>query len=163
MHCRVRTGSALVLALLVGITSQLASQIPEIAMRGPRFLAVSPKGGQPVDASRASVFQRRVSFQVANVTARAALEAMSREADLRFVYSDDLVRLDRKVSLEAKNLTVAAVLREILIGTGLDVLVLSDGQLGLVRKAQGPVQGGVAGRVTDGKTGEGIRSADGFL
>lgn len=167
MRCRVPRGTALVFTLIAGLVSSAASQVTELAARGPRFLAISPKDDRPVDARNAAILQRRVSFRVTRVTTRAVLDEIGRQANLRFVYSDDLVRLDRKISLEIKHLTVAAVLTEILLETGLDVLVLRAGQLGLVQKGLDPSnyrQGGtLTGVVKDAKNGQPVVGAEVFL
>ena len=108
MRCGVLAGSAVVFALLAGATRQTAAQVTEVATRGPRFLAISPNHDTPVDASDAPILRRRVSLSMTSVAIRAVLEEISRQAKVEFLYSDDLIRLDRKVSLEAKKLTVAA-------------------------------------------------------
>ncbi len=164
MRCRFPVRLTLVLAVMIGLAVPLLGQTIALATRGPRFLAVPRTGGAPVDASNAQVLQRRVSLSLTRVTVEAALEEIGRQAGVEIMYSKGLLPAGRTVSVEAKSFTVAAALTETLLGSGLDVLLLPEGQMALIRKAgesrAAQLQGGaVVGRVIDGKTGSALAGA----
>jgi hypothetical protein len=85
-----------------------------------------------------------------------ALDTIARQAGLSLSFSPDIVNLEMPVTLEAKNLTVAAALTEVLIDMHLDVVLSPSGQLSLVRQPAPPAVGIVTGRVTDSTVNEGI-------
>lgn len=142
----------------------LSAQGVEVALadRAPRFLMPSPSGGAPVVVDTRSVpaLWRRISVDLDDVTLEQALNTVSREAGLKLMYSKAVVPLDNRVHLQASNITVAGALIELLLDAGVDVLLARDGQLVLVKSAQG---GTVAGRVTDAKSGKGIPNASVYL
>lgn len=149
--------------LLLGAAESAVAQELASTARGPRFLSTVVRGGAPLDASNAAVLQRRVSLDLTNVAAEAALDEIVRQARLELVYSKFGAALGRRVTVEVKNLTVAAALTEVLMGTGLDVLVSPGGQLALAKKApERAVEaepGAIVGRVVDAKSQVGLAGA----
>ncbi len=160
---RVRV--VLVIATCVGnrtVRAQDATPAHEVQLvdRGPRFLSAPTDGSAPVDVSTAPVFLRRVTVEFERVPLGQALEAVGRQAQVRFSYSRAEVPVDLPVSVSATNITLAGALHEILVGTALDVRLLAKGMLSVVpkpgvtvaagRKQQGG--GTIGGRVTDAVT-----------
>jgi outer membrane receptor protein involved in Fe transport len=153
----------LTLVALLAIAASAFGQEMQLASR-PRFLAVLPHSDKRVDASNAVVLRRRVSIDLDGATVGTLLKEIARQADLELLYSEAIVPVSRPVTLHAQGITVAAALTEVLLDTGLDVLVSPTGQMALVQKAADVIQDGtVSGRVTDAKSGKAIPNVSVFL
>lgn len=135
---------------------------------GVRFLLAAWSPPREVSAAAAPVLMRRVSLDLTGATLGEVLREITRQAELEIVYSSRVVPLDRPASLQAKDLTVAAALTEILAGVPVDVSVTVSGGLALVprKPREGSTgawaqvdRGAVAGRVTDGGSGSPIVGA----
>ncbi|HKT61331.1 MAG TPA: carboxypeptidase-like regulatory domain-containing protein, partial [Gemmatimonadales bacterium] len=154
-------------ALAVGFAAEALGQESEFALHRPRFLAVASAGGERVDASSAAVLRRHVTLALAGVTVEDALKEIARQANLELMFTKAVLPPGRAVSLHAADITVGAALTQALWDTGLDVLLLPGGQMGLVqRPAPAPVPaatGTVLGRVTDARTGQGLEGAEVLL
>src|SRR3989442_9068501 len=163
-HGRIAMRRIRSLAALLWVASAASAIMPaqgaEVALadRAPRFLMASPSGGAPlvVDTRSVPALWRRISVDLNDVTLEQALNAVSRQAGLKLMYSKAVVPLDSRVHLQASNITVAGALIELLLDAGVDVMLARDGQLVLVKSVQG---GTVAGRVTEAKTGQPIAGA----
>jgi len=153
--------SFVLLALLVFVRgpAALAQGVPE--PRGPQFLLASAsptKAPVVVDAGSVASLRRRVSLSLDGARVGEALAELSRVSGLQIVYADGVVPSEARVHLRAEEITVAAALTEVLLDAGVDVLISPGGSVVLVKR--GVVQtGNVAGRVTDGKTGQPIVGA----
>ncbi len=138
---------------------QLADRGPD---RGPRFVSPpAPGTAAREDMSRAAVLRRRVSVTLVSVPLAGALDAIGRQVGLRFFYSRTVAPVDRPVSLNASDITVAAALTEILFDTGVDVELSNDGRAVLIARSDfipvasrgvQPNSGMIAGRVMDAMT-----------
>ena len=128
--------------------------------RGPRFFYAPPGSGAmvPVDASAVVMLRRRVSLDFDGVSLGTVLDEIAQQAGVRLNYSRSLLRLDAPVSIHARRLTVAAALTEVLLDAGVDVVVMSSGQVSLRKHVQRQV-GAIVGTVTDAKTAEPIEAA----
>jgi iron complex outermembrane receptor protein len=173
VHQIVRN-AALVLALAPGfsVIALRATQLPDAPVQlaaGPRFLARdvnATAAGAPKyrDASRAAVFRRRIALDLQAVPLGRALGMIARKATLRLTYSAAVVDLSRRVTLAASDLTVGAALSAVLYDAGVDVLLGEYGQAALVKRgALLPLPGSVSGRVTDGRTGQGLAGTEVLL
>ncbi len=124
--------------------------------RGPRFLLASAAGDErlPVDVHRTPSLRRRISVSFEGVTLKQALDEISQQGNLRLMYSRHLVPLESRVQLKAENITVAGALSEVLMDTGVDVLMTPDGRAALVKRPPAtPLQEGViVGRVIETRT-----------
>src|SRR5690606_41569093 len=82
------------------------------AGRGPRFLLASAAGRSPVHVEPGSnpLLRERITVRLEDVPLEEALDAISREAGLRLVYSAAVVPLDTRVSLVAAGISVGAAL-----------------------------------------------------
>jgi TonB-linked SusC/RagA family outer membrane protein len=134
-----------------------------MAGRAPRFLAPASPRGAPVevDVSAVPALTERVSIRLDAPTVGDALEAITAQTGIRFAYSPDVLPLSRRLGLRAENITVAAALLEILIDTGVDVVLSSDNRLALVARVEGaqPEVGMIIGTVTDSATGDALPGA----
>ena len=100
----------------------------------------------PVDASAVVVLRRRVSLDFDGVRLGTVLDQIAQQAGVRLNYSRSLLRLDAPVSIHARRLTVAAALTEVLLDAGVDVVVMSSGQVSLRKHVQRQV-GAIVGEL----------------
>ncbi len=111
--------------------------------------------------------RRPVSLKLENATLATALEEIDQQAELGLVYSSRVVPLERRVTVELRDVAAEDALREVLRGTDVDVAVTLAGQIVLVKRVPpdpDAAQGGtVTGRVTDAKTGKAIPNVSVFL
>lgn len=155
--------SAVLLALFFGsslgvVAPTVTQQVVAIGPQRPRFIATWAPAGKVVDASKAAVLWRHLAVDLKEVPVDAALQAIAAQARLELSYDKSLLTSRRLVSLRAQEITVAAALTEVLLGSGLDVGVGQSGQLTLMRAMsytsaeRAIVAGAILGRVTDAKT-----------
>ncbi len=156
---------------LVGGAALASTQEVQFADRGPAFLVLpspnAPAGTPAVDGRNAAPFRRRVTLTLISVPVPDALTAITRQTGLRFLYQPALISAGARVSVATDNMTVAAVLTEILLDTGLDVALTGANQAALIphghvaramtRSAQ--AGGRVEGRVTDANSGQPLPNA----
>ncbi|HKT58601.1 MAG TPA: TonB-dependent receptor plug domain-containing protein [Gemmatimonadales bacterium] len=158
-----------VLVLLLGIVTPVQAQetggeAQYVALGGPRFLDGTGPGAKPIEVASVAALQRRVTLTAAAATLGDALRAITRQTGVRFLLSPEVVPVTKPVRVEATGLSIAAALTELLLNTEVDVAVTSATELALVRRRGGtPETGTVAGRVTDGTTGEAVLTAEVYL
>lgn len=168
MH-RALSWPIIVSAWMLAAVMPLAGQVTEVAMRGPRFLvATSPSSAPvPLDVRQVAVFRQRVSLDLTDASLEQALAELTRQSGLRFMYSKNVLTIGSRVQLQAKRITVAAALMELLVDAGVDVVLTRNGQAMLVRQDSARpavIQGGtVTGRVTDAKSGQPVMNAEVLL
>jgi outer membrane receptor protein involved in Fe transport len=154
--------SLVALVLAVGLTPDARGQI-QLASRGPKFLSAKTVAGERMDASGAAVLRQRVAVALTGVTVEAALKEIARQADLELIFTRTVLPQGRTVTLHATDITVAGALTVALLDTGLDVLLLPGGQMGIVPRLDAAPQaaqlGAVVGRVADAKTAAAIAGA----
>lgn len=118
-------------------------------------------------APAARVLDRTVTLQLERVPLGIALTALADSAHLTVSYSRTRVPLNKIVSLVADRITVRDAFNVLLIGTGLEVDVARTGRVRIwpagaeatTRTMTKQATGTIGGRVTDAKTGVGIRYA----
>lgn len=72
------------------------------------------------------VLDRTVNLSVENVNLDEALRKLESSTDVKFIYSKDFVRLDEKVSLNAKGIKLGAVLKNLLLPHAISFETISD-------------------------------------
>ncbi len=151
--------AALMLSTQAGIAQDIAS-----AQR-PRFLASASSRSRAVeiDPATAPVFQRRVTLALERTTVGQALAEIGRQANIQLVYSRDVIDLAAPVRIKVDGITVAAVLTELLLGRGVDLVLSSGNRVTLSPRWPPSVAGAITGRVTDSATGRGVTGAEAFL
>ncbi len=108
-------------------------------------------------ALEAAIMSRTVSLRLDRVALRDALAALARRAGLRLVYSRQALPVDKVVSLVADRIMVRDALSVLLQDTGVEPVVSESGQLWLrpggelaaAERATQPIEGTIAGKVTD--------------
>jgi hypothetical protein len=128
--------------------------------RGPRFLLASSTTAAPVrvDARTLPTLGQRLAVHFVNETVTQALESIAAQTGLRFIFSRDVVTLDRTVTIDAADISLAAVLTELLLDADVDVVFSPAGHAALVPRRK-PSVGEVAGRVVDAVTGAAVVNA----
>lgn len=149
--------------IVLGLLSSSAALAQDAAVsltRGPRFMLAVPGSAAPtrIDVRSTPTLRGRVALHLRNATVEEALKAVSAQTNIHFVYSPDLVPADRKITLKAEEITVAAALTQILLGTDVDVVLGKSGQVALMAR-RSPARGEISGRVIDAMTQRGIASS----
>ncbi len=133
-----RAITPLALGLLLAIPRSAAPQVLDhplqLADGGPAFFAASRSGEGRVDASNAAVFRRRIALKLVDATIPDALDSVARVTGIRFTYEPAALPEGARVTLEARSITLAAALTEILLGTRVDVELTAAGHLTLVQR-----------------------------
>jgi outer membrane receptor protein involved in Fe transport len=133
------------------------------AQSGPNFLVtvVGLEAPMLVDAATVPALRKRVSLSLSNVTVDDALRALAVKSGIQFSYSRQFVPLADRVTVDAKGITVAAALTEILFGAGVDVVFSTSERAALVRRTivAAPAVGSISGRVIDAITRRPVGSA----
>ncbi len=101
----------------------------------------------------ATIYSQNFSLKLNNVTLKDALKEMETKSDFRFFYSDDLLYLDQKVSLEANNLKVDEVLNNLLTNSKLTYKIFEN-KLIIITPNETLQQKKITGSITDGTSGE---------
>src|SRR5215471_15833109 len=154
--CRAIAISWLCLAPANEIAAQDSDALTD---RAPRFLVQLSPTPIPVNIKKTPALRQRISLQLEDATLGEALAAIERASGLRFAYSAAEISIDGRVQLKASDITVAAALTEVLLGSGTDVLLTPRGQAMLVRRPPAPPAGDITGRVTDNETGQPVSAA----
>jgi outer membrane receptor protein involved in Fe transport len=107
------------------------------------------------------MLSRFIRLDLENAPLAQALQQITRQTGIAFVYSRDELPVLPPITLSADRITVAAALRAILAGSQVDVLLKPRRQMVLV--SRDPVRpaavGIIAGRVTDSASGGPLGSA----
>ena len=136
----------------------------DLQTAAPRFLTTTASARVPVDVAHTPILNLRIGLHLRNVTLAEALTTIGDATGLRFAYSRAEVPVGRRVRLDAEDITTAAALTEVLLGTSVDVVLTDRGQAMLVRRPPpAPIphvaMGTVSGTVTDSSTGEPLQGA----
>lgn len=166
----LRLGMAWIRGMAVAIAAVLGQGVTSLAAaqetvnitddHAPRFLLASNTPSHPlmpVDIHRTAVLRRRISVALRNVPLEQALKTIAAKSGLDLAYSRTVVPLDRPVHLEAREITTAAALIEVLFDTGIDVVFSPSGRAVLVRRSE--ALGTISGRVIAAEGGKPIVSA----
>lgn len=98
----------------------------------------------------ASVYsQKRFTLNLEDVKLAKLLKIIEKQSDYRFVYSNDLIPAETKVTVNVTDKPVEQVLNQALASTGLTYRVMSDRLVGIAPKADVIADIKVKGRVTD--------------
>ncbi|HEY7897438.1 MAG TPA: TonB-dependent receptor [Gemmatimonadaceae bacterium] len=154
----MRSVARLAAAMLVVLAPTLSAQelTSDLSDNAPRFFAALSPVPIPVDIARTPVLQRRIALDLPGVTLAKALQVIGDASGLHFAYSRAEIPVDRRVQLEASDITVAAALTEVLLSTNVDVAFTTRGTAMLVKRPPPPphiANGTITGIVTDLKSG----------
>lgn len=138
-------GMFLAAAFLVARPSIAPAQAmtPGVTQQAPRFLRVFADPSRDpvvVDPSEIPALSRRISLNGGEMNRGAALQAIGLAASVHFVYADDLLSGAGVVRVQSDSVTVAAAVREVLAGVGVDIAVAKNENLILVRRPPATVR-----------------------
>src|SRR5690606_31862395 len=77
-----------------------------------------------VQAHSAVYSQEKMSLSLHQVTLKKALRAIQKNTHYQLIYSDDILPVDKKVTISVKDIPPSRVLHKVLSGTGLEFKVL---------------------------------------
>lgn len=98
----------------------------------------------------ASVYsQKRFTLNLEDVKLAKLLKIIEKQSDYRFVYSNDVIAADTKVTVAVTDKTVEQVLDKALSSTGLTFRVMSDRLVGIAPKSDVIADINIKGRVSD--------------
>jgi TonB-linked SusC/RagA family outer membrane protein len=106
----------------------------QLASREPAFYAIVGTHIERAEAGRFSALRARLVLRLHNATIPEALAAIQEQTALRFTYKPSILPDGAKVTLEAKDITVAAALTQILLDADVDVELAPYGQATLVAR-----------------------------
>lgn len=125
--------------------------------------AISTIAQTKVSSGTSSPLARNISIDLADVTVDVAVRAIAQKAGVPVTYSRARIFMDRKVSLRSGRISVEDAIRRVTAPVQVRISVLSDGQIVIApveSQGRNAVQGIIAGRVVDGKTGKGVAGAN---
>ncbi len=136
----------------------------QFAQREPAFYAIVGDRTERADARSFAVLRERVILRLHKATIPEALTALEEQTALRFAFNPSTLPSGASVSLDARDITVAAALTQILLDADVDVELTSYGLASIVPRVREksdrePRTGTVVGRVIDAKTGKPISYA----
>lgn len=126
---------------LVAVAAPASSQEFGFERQPPRFFLADAEGAEgmvPLDVERTPILMQRLALDFKGVSLREALETLTSRSGIRLVYNDDVIPIDAPVHLRADDITVAAALTDILLGSGIDVVFRRNGRAALVRRTPDP-------------------------
>ncbi len=125
------------------------------------YIVKGDKGKADVraDASGAAAFRRRVSLDLRNAPITGALREVARQTGLHLSYSPELIPAESRVTIRVEELSVAAALTEVLLGTQLDVELTAADQATLVPRTRSRAEPATVTGTVRAETGEAIPSA----
>lgn len=161
---RILSPVCIVSVVCLFMASALGAQSGAIrAQSGPNFLVtvIGLEAPMLVDAATVPALRKRVSLSLSNVTVDDALRVLAAKSRIQFSYSRQFVPLADRVTVDAKGITVATALTEILFGAGVDVVFSASDRAALVRRiiVAAPAVGSISGRVIDAITRRPVGSA----
>lgn len=165
--------SALVCAAGLASAATLTAQTPyDSSVEGSsvQFLELGAGGKTTlaVEVGRVPMLRRRISVGLDGVPLPEALAQIGQLAGVTFAYSGADLPRGSTVTLHAESMTLAAVLTEVLLEPGLDVVVTPGDRLSLIK--HGPVgspltepTGSIIGVVSDSASGKPIEAVDVYI
>lgn len=152
---------ALMVPLAAARAQEVLASVGAQDTRGPRFLYAANDRARPLelDASRTPMLRQRVSLHLAGTPIGEAIDAITAQTGIRFVYSREELPAGARVHVSADELTVAAALTEVLLDANVDVLFSPTGQAMLVKRSRAQQAGRIVGSVTDSTSGAPLAGA----
>jgi hypothetical protein len=105
--------------------------------------------------------ERKITVQFRDVSLRAALSEIAEKSQVKFVYSDELLESDYRVSAKVDEKTPPEILDDILDKLPIGYIVQSPSQIVLTKKSTIKEKyGSIQGQVLDANTGEALAGAN---
>lgn len=106
-------------------------------------------------SARTTYSQDRITIKLQSAELKSALKQIERKSIFRFLYNDEVVSSNQKVSIDAVNILVTEVLDNIFNSTSLTYRILNNNLVVITQKNLVPQDVRVTGKVT-GATGEAL-------
>ncbi len=150
--------------LAASIAAALVSPAPAA---GQAKLVQAREGGHPAAVAAGGRLLHPVTLNVVDARLGDVLADIAAQADLALVYGNDIVPVDRRITLRVRSLPAADALEQALAGTNIAVTPVGRDQVVLAKRAApaepaAPARvqtGAVAGRVTEAETETPIAAA----
>jgi TonB-linked SusC/RagA family outer membrane protein len=126
------------LLAVVGCVFAIAAPLAAQATPGAPPPPPPPAQGESPAPEEPSPLLRKVSLDLHGVPLGDALKEINRQARLGLAYSQQLVPVDRPVTIRADSITAGEALRRVLDGTGVQVQVGATGTVFLVKSEASP-------------------------
>jgi TonB-linked SusC/RagA family outer membrane protein len=155
------------LALALGLAAPASAQAANAApsqTQGTTPVPITRRASAP--ATEVEPLKRLVTLDLRNARLEEVLEEIDRQAHVGFQYTPRAVPVDKRVTIKVTAGTVGATLKQLLKGTGVEVVTSQAGDVMLVRstkradaKADSITYGWVLGRVADSATAQPLAGA----
>jgi TonB-linked SusC/RagA family outer membrane protein len=106
----------------------------QLASREPAFYAIVGTHIERAEAGSFAALRARLALRLHNATIPEALKAIENQTPLRFAYKPSNLPNGATVSLDARDITVAAALTQILLDADVDVEIAPYGQATIVAR-----------------------------
>jgi outer membrane receptor protein involved in Fe transport len=153
------------LVLCTSAGAQSTTTPLQLASREPAFYAIVGTRIERAEARNVAVLRERLVLRLNNATIPEALMAIEEQTSLRFAFQPSSLPGGATVSLDARDITVAAALTQVLLDADVDVQITAYGLASIVprhgneTRAPEPAAGTISGRVTDALGGQPMRFA----
>lgn len=97
---------------------------------------------------------KRINLKATQAPIKLILKKLEKQAGVRFSYQEDILDMNREITVRFEDITLYQALQYMLKGRSIDFMVLSDGYIILERAAYTLTQELVKGQVTETVTGE---------
>ena len=115
-------------------------------------------------ANAAAPLLQRISIQVVQLPLEEVLREVAARGNVRISYSNNVVPVQRRVSMNLPETTVGEALLAALQGTNVEFSVRSSGQIALVQRERMEQEtGSIIGKVSDARTGMPLLGANVFI
>ncbi len=126
------------------------AQMPTTTSRFSSFDKWKSASITPAASSETTYLDNSLSMTLSEVPLSRALEEISSKTGVHFSYSKEVVPIDRQVSVDVRNTTVAQALNETLASTNLTWIPMGHDQVVITELAQtDPGKGTIRGKVVD--------------
>jgi outer membrane cobalamin receptor len=151
--------------LSANVNAQSLKKPLQLASREPAFYAIVGAHLERAEARDVAVLRERIVLRLHNATIPEALTAIEEQTSLQFAFKPSILPPGATVSLDARDITVAAALTQILLDADVDVQLTPYGLASIVTRtppAKGiavAALGVITGRVTNALNGQPVRLA----
>jgi outer membrane receptor protein involved in Fe transport len=150
-----------VLGTKSSVYAQTLDKPLQLASREPAFYAIIGSHLERAEARNVAALREHIAVHLHNATIPDALSAVEKQTSLRFAFKPSILPSGATVSLDASDITVVAALTQILLDADVDVEIAPYGLTSIVarqpqKQAPDSTAGTIIGRITDGKTHQGI-------
>jgi hypothetical protein len=101
-----------------------------------------------------SLLEKKLSISVRNISIKEAIEVISNKAGINFSYSDDLVSLSQKVSINAVDMSLKDILNQLFADKSIEYKMVGNQIILQTKKTSKARKFTINGFISDSRTGE---------